>query len=115
MNWTPYEINYMNMCKSILKEGELTSNRTGVDAYKLEHQIIQVDLEKELPILSTKKLFWKTAIDEILWIMQRQSNNIKDLNSHIWDQWADEDGSIGKAYGYQVKQYQLRFLQYQFL
>lgn len=106
MNWTPYEISYMNMCKDILEEGELTSNRTGVDAYKLEHQIIQVDLEKELPILRTKKLFWKTAIDEILWIMQRQSNNVKDLNSHIWDQWADEDGSIGKAYGYQVKQYQ---------
>ena len=60
------------------------------------------DLEKEFPILTIRKTFFKSAIDEILWIWQKKSNNVKDLNSHIWDQWADETGSIGKAYGYQL-------------
>ncbi len=60
------------------------------------------DLSKEFPILTIRKTFFKSAIDEILWIWQKKSNNIKDLNSKIWDQWADENGSIGKAYGYQL-------------
>ena len=59
------------------------------------------DLTKEFPILTLRRTAFKSAIDEILWIWQKKSNNIKDLNSHIWDQWADEEGSIGKAYGYQ--------------
>lgn len=62
------------------------------------------DLTKELPILTLRKINFKAAIDEILWIWQKKSNNIKDLNSHIWDSWADETGSIGKAYGYQLAQ-----------
>ena len=57
---------------------------------------------EEFPILTIRRTFLKSAIDEILWIWQKKSNNIKDLNSHIWDQWADENGSIGKAYGYQL-------------
>lgn len=60
------------------------------------------DLSKEFPILTIRQTFFKSAIDEILWIWQKKSNNIKDLNSHIWDSWADENGSIGKAYGYQL-------------
>ena len=60
------------------------------------------DLSKELPILTIRRTYWKTCIDELLWIWQKKSNNIKDLNAHIWDSWADENGSIGKAYGYQL-------------
>ena len=60
------------------------------------------DLQKEFPILTLRRTAFKSAIDEILWIWQKKSNNVKDLNSHIWDSWADETGSIGKAYGYQL-------------
>ena len=62
------------------------------------------DLTKEFPVMTIRKLNFKAAIDEILWIWQKKSNNIHDLNSHIWDAWADETGSIGKAYGYQLAQ-----------
>ncbi len=60
------------------------------------------DLTKEFPILTLRRTAFKSAVDEILWIWQKKSNNVKDLNSHIWDSWADETGSIGKAYGYQL-------------
>jgi len=60
------------------------------------------DLAEEFPILTLRRTFWKTALDELLWIWQKKSNNIKDLRGRIWDQWADADGSIGKAYGYQL-------------
>ncbi|HOO23301.1 MAG TPA: thymidylate synthase [Clostridia bacterium] len=62
------------------------------------------DLSKEFPILTIRKINFKAAVDEILWIWQKKSNNVNDLNSHIWDSWADETGSIGKAYGYQLAQ-----------
>ena len=60
------------------------------------------DLSKEFPLLTLRRTYWKTAVDELLWIWQQKSNNIHDLRGHIWDQWADENGSIGKAYGYQL-------------
>ncbi len=60
------------------------------------------DLSKEFPILTVRRTALKTAIDELLWIWQKKSNNVHDLHSKIWDQWADENGSIGKAYGYQL-------------
>ena len=60
------------------------------------------NLAEEFPILTLRRTFWKSAVDEILWIWQKKSNNIRDLSSHVWDQWADENGSIGKAYGYQL-------------
>ncbi len=60
------------------------------------------DLSKEFPILTVRKTAFKSCIDEILWIWQKKSNNVHDLHSHIWDSWADESGSIGKAYGYQL-------------
>lgn len=60
------------------------------------------DLSKEFPILTLRRTFLKTAVKEILWIWQKKSNNINDLDAHIWDSWADESGSIGKAYGYQL-------------
>lgn len=60
------------------------------------------DLRQEFPIMTLRRTYMKSAIDELLWIWQKKSNNIRDLRSHIWDSWADEDGSIGKAYGYQL-------------
>ena len=60
------------------------------------------DLQAEFPILTLRRTYWKTAVKELLWIWQKKSNNIHDLDAHIWDQWADADGSIGKAYGYQL-------------
>lgn len=60
------------------------------------------NLQEELPILTIRKTAFKSCLDELLWIWQKKSNNIHDLKSHIWDSWADETGSIGKAYGYQL-------------
>ncbi len=60
------------------------------------------DLSKEFPIMTIRKQGFKNAVDEILWIWQKKSNRIADLHSHIWDSWAGEDGTIGKAYGYQL-------------
>jgi thymidylate synthase len=59
-------------------------------------------LDEEFPIITLRRSFWKSAVDELLWIWQKKSNNVAELKSHIWDQWADENGSIGKAYGYQL-------------
>ena len=60
------------------------------------------DLSKEFPVITLRKTAFKSAVDELLWIWQKKSSNIADLSSHIWDSWADENGSIGKAYGYQL-------------
>ncbi|MCR5826688.1 MAG: thymidylate synthase [Oscillospiraceae bacterium] len=60
------------------------------------------DLSQEFPILTLRRTYWKSAVDELLWIWQKKSNNVHELSSHIWDAWADENGSIGKAYGYQL-------------
>jgi thymidylate synthase len=64
--------------------------------------INRYDLKEEFPILTLRKTNFRAAVDEMLWIWQKKSNNVRDLNSHIWDSWADETGSIGKAYGYQL-------------
>lgn len=98
-----YEDQYYHILKEIKEKGFRQKNeRTGYDTLRIPHAIIQVDLQREFPILKCKKVLWKSALHEILWIMQKQSNNIKDLKPHIWDEWADENGSIGKAYGYQI-------------
>ena len=60
------------------------------------------DLREEFPIMTLRRTYWKSAIDEILWIWQKKSNRIDELGSHVWDEWADENGTIGKAYGYQL-------------
>ena len=60
------------------------------------------DLSEEFPILTIRRTFWKSAVDELLWIWQQKSNNVHELRSRVWDAWADETGSIGKAYGYQL-------------
>lgn len=98
-------------CREILENGfsdEGLSVRTvwsdGVAAHTVKSFGIvnRYDLRKEFPILTLRKINFKALVDELLWIWQKKSNNINDLNSKIWDQWADEQGSIGKAYGYQL-------------
>ncbi len=105
------DIVFKNMCKEILENGVDTMGEKvrphwedGTPAYTIKKFgiINRYDLSKEFPALTLRKTSIKSAFDEILWIWQKKSNNIKDLNSHIWDEWADENGSIGKAYGYQL-------------
>jgi thymidylate synthase len=99
---------YLAMVENILAHGDYDQNRTGIPTYKLPHQRMQFDLETEFPILTTKLMGFKTAVRELLWIYRDQSNDVGLLqaqNVHIWDEWADETNSIGKAYGYQVAKY----------
>ena len=97
--------------RSIIEEGTSTEGQKvrphwedGTPAYTIKQFGISntYDLRKEFPAITVRKTALKSCMDEILWIYQKKSNNIHDLNSHIWDQWADKDGFIGKAYGYQV-------------
>lgn len=99
---------YLAIVERILKEGYYANNRTGIPTYKLPHQMMQFDLSKEFPILTTKFVAFKTAVKELLWIWQKQSNDVKELQGmgvHVWDEWMREDGTIGKAYGYQLAKY----------
>ncbi len=102
---------FIDMCRDILENGTSTEGEKvrphwpdGTSAYTIKKfgVVNRYDLRKEFPILTLRRTALKSATDEILWIWQRKSNNIHDLHSHIWDEWADEDGSIGKAYGYQL-------------
>ena len=100
-----YETQYISNLEFIFSWGtEEKNERTGIKTRRLFSTQIFVNLEKEFPILLSKKVNWKVAVDEILWIMQKQSNRTSELNSHIWDSWTGEDGTIGKSYGYQVGQ-----------
>lgn len=99
---------YLDIVARILDSGYYANNRTGVPTYKLPHQIMQFDLANEFPILTTKFVAFKTAVKELLWIWQKQSNNVRELQQmgvHVWDEWMREDGTIGKAYGYQIAKY----------
>lgn len=100
------------MCKDILAKGVSSQGENvrakwedGTPAHTIKKfgVVNRYNLSEEFPILTLRPTNLKAAIDEILWIWQKKSNNIKDLNSHIWDSWADQDGSIGKAYGYQLR------------
>ena len=102
---------FVDMCSDILKNGIDTKGEKvrpkwddGSFAYTIKKfgVVNRYDLKKEFPALTLRKTNLKNCVDEILWIWQKKSNNINDLNSHIWDSWADENGSIGKAYGYQL-------------
>lgn len=106
MNRSRYEKQYINNLREILFYGSLSLNkRTGIRTLRLPSTQIIVDVEKEFPILLSKKVGWKTAVKEILWIMQKQSNVTAELDAKIWDQWTGKDGTIGKSYGYQVNKY----------
>lgn len=102
MTNSTYESQYIKILETIKRNYPELNKRTQMNTLRIPHAVISVDLDEEFPILKCKNVYWKTAVKEILWIMQQQSNNINDLDASIWDSWADEDGSIGKAYGYQV-------------
>lgn len=103
---------FIQMCQDILENGTDTKGEKvrpvwedGTKAYTIKRfgVVNRYDLSREFPALTLRKTAIKSCTDELLWIWQRKSNNIKDLNSKIWDSWADESGSIGKAYGYQMQ------------
>ena len=102
---------FINMCRDIIDNGTDTRGEKvrpvwedGTPAYTIKKfgVVNRYDLSKEFPALTLRRTAIKSCTDELLWIWQQKSNNINDLHSHIWDSWADEDGSIGKAYGYQM-------------
>ena len=105
------DVTFINMCRDVIENGTSTEGEKvrpvwedGTSAYTIKRfgVVNRYDLRKEFPALTLRRTALKSAMDEILWIWQKKSNNIKDLHSHIWDSWADENGSIGKAYGYQL-------------
>jgi len=98
-------------CRDILDNGVWDTDREvrprwedGAPAHTIKKFGIvnRYDLSREFPILTLRRTYWKSAIDELLWIWQAKSNNVRDLRTRVWDAWADENGSIGKAYGYQL-------------
>ncbi|MCI8282888.1 MAG: thymidylate synthase [Lachnospiraceae bacterium] len=102
---------FIDMCQDILEHGVSTQGEKvrpkwedGTSAYTIKKfgVVNRYDLRKEFPAITLRRTAIKSCTDEMLWIWQKKSNNIHDLHSHIWDEWADEDGSIGKAYGYQM-------------
>ncbi len=102
---------FVKMCRDILENGTSTEGEKvrphwedGTPAYTIKKfgVVNRYDLSEEFPVMTLRRTAIKSAVDEMLWIWQKKSNNVKDLHSHIWDEWADADGSIGKAYGYQM-------------
>ena len=102
---------FISMCRDILDNGTSTEGEKvrphwedGTSAYTIKQfgVVNRYDLRKEFPAITLRRTALKSCMDEILWVWQRKSNNIHDLKPHIWDEWADENGSIGKAYGYQM-------------
>lgn len=105
------DIIFKDMCIDILENGTSTEGEKvrpkwddGSYAYTIKKfgVVNRYNLREEFPIMTLRQTGFKNAIDELLWIWQKKSNNVNELNSHIWDAWADKDGSIGKAYGYQL-------------
>lgn len=102
---------FIQNCRDILSSGTWDTDREvrprwedGAPAHTIKKFGIvnRYDLSEEFPILTIRRTYWKSAIDELLWIWQAKSNNVHDLRTRVWDAWADENGSIGKAYGYQL-------------
>ena len=103
---------FIDMCQEILDNGVDTRGEkvrpvwedTGEPAYTVKKfgVVNRYDLRREFPAMTLRRTGIRSAFDELLWIWQKKSNNVHELNSHIWDSWADESGSIGKAYGYQL-------------
>lgn len=102
---------FIENCREILNHGVWDTDQqvrprwedgTSAHTVKKFGIVNRYDLREEFPILTVRRQYLKSAVDELLWIWQKKSNNVHDLSSHIWDAWADESGSIGKAYGYQL-------------
>ena len=105
------DVIFKNMCRDIIDNGYSTEGQIvrakwedGTPAHTIKQFAVvnRYDLSEEFPALTLRPTALKSCTDELLWIWQKKSNNIHELHSHIWDQWADENGSIGKAYGYQL-------------
>ncbi len=105
------DIVYKETCRKILSEGVWDTDRevrprwpdgTPAHTIKTFGVVNRYDLKKEFPIMTLRRTYYRSCIDELLWIWQKKSNDVHELSSHIWDSWADENGSIGKAYGYQL-------------
>ena len=103
---------FINMCRDIIENGTSTEGEKvrpkwedGTAAYTIKKfgVVNRYDLSKEFPALTLRRTAIKSCVDELLWIWQKKSNHVHELKSHIWDSWADENGSIGKAYGYQMQ------------
>ena len=103
---------FIDMCRDIIENGTSTEGEKvrpkwedGTAAYTVKKfgVVNRYDLSKEFPALTLRRTAIKSCVDELLWIWQKKSNNVHELKSHIWDSWADENGSIGKAYGYQMQ------------
>ena len=102
-----FRANCLDILQSGVRDDDLTvrphwADGTPAHTIKKFGLVNRYDLQKEFPILTLRRTYLKSAVDELLWIWQKKSNNVHDLSSHIWDSWADETGSIGKAYGYQL-------------
>lgn len=102
---------FINCCRNILDHGFSDEHLTvrpkwpdGTPAHTIKTfgVVNRYDLQKEFPIMTLRRTYLKSCIDELLWIWQKKSNDIHELHSHVWDAWADENGTIGKAYGYQL-------------
>ena len=102
---------FIKNCRNILENGVWDTDyevrprwEDGTPAHtvKIFGVVDRYDLQKEFPMMTLRRTAWKSALDELLWIWQKKSNDIHELGSHIWDSWADENGTIGKAYGYQL-------------
>ena len=107
------DVLFVNMCRGILDHGFSTEGQQvrarwedGSPAFTVKNfgVVNRYDLSEEFPAITLRRTAIRSAVDEVLWIWQKKSNNIHDLKPHIWDEWADADGSIGKAYGYQMAQ-----------
>lgn len=105
------DILYRETCEKILSEGVWDTDlsvrprwQDGTPAHTIKcfGVVNRYDLREEFPIMTLRRTYLRSCIDELLWIWQKKSNNVRDLASHVWDSWADENGSIGKAYGYQL-------------
>ena len=105
------DILYRETCEKILSEGVWDTDRavrprwqdgTPAHTVKCFGIVNRYDLREEFPIMTLRRTYFRSCVDELLWIWQKKSNNVRDLGSHVWDSWADESGSIGKAYGYQL-------------
>ena len=102
---------YRATCLDILENGFYDTDlevrpkwADGVPAHTVKKfgVVNRYNLKEEFPLMTLRRTYWKSALDELLWIWQKKSNRIEDLGSHVWDEWAGEDGTIGKAYGYQL-------------
>lgn len=102
---------FIENCRDIIENGVWDTDQNvrphwedGTPAHTVKKFCVvnRYDLQKEFPIMTLRRIYYKSCIDEILWIYQKKSNRVSELSTHIWDSWADENGTIGKAYGYQL-------------